>query len=410
MKDAVFLVSLYLMILVYPVARAAETPAGKLPKVFALDPQILTVAKQRVLAGDPLLKPALDRLRRDADKSLRVKSGSVMDKTKTPPSGDKHDYMSLAPYSWPNPSKPDGLPYINRDGEVNPETKTISDHTEMSKTISAVDTLALAYYFTGHEPYAEKAAALIKGWFLDPATKMNPNLNYAQAVLGRSDGRGTGIIDVVGLIHLVDSIGLLDGSKAWTPELQHGMEGWFRAFNQWMLTSKNGLDEAKSANNHGSWYLAQTAAYALFTGDQATARKQVEAGKKNIAAQIELDGRQPLELKRTKSYMYSLYNLDALFILAELGRRVNVDLFQYRSQDGRSLQAALDFVAQYFPDPKGWPAKQIEPIKQPDTKLAGLLRRASIAFTNPKYEQLIAKADVKDIDPCLWQLLWPVPK
>ena len=388
-------------------AAGVEANVEPLPRVFSFDAKLLAATRQRVLAGDEVLRAALSHLRDEADKALKAKGVSVMDKTLLPPSGDKHDYMSLAPYYWPDPASSNGLPYINRDGEVNPETRTISDHEGLGRTCSLAETLALAYYFTGNEAYAAKATALVRNWFLEPATRMNPNLNFAQAVRGRSAGRGIGIIDTVGMIRLVDALGLLQGSHAWPPENQQGMEAWFRAFTEWLVTSKNGRDEAAAANNHGSWYLAQTAAYSLFTGDVATARKQAEAGKARIAAQLEPDGRQPLELRRTKSYGYSLYNLDALLTLAELGRRVDVDLFTYRTADGRSLRAAVDYLKPYFPSAKAWPNKQIEPVKSPDLRLAGLLRRAAIGFHDPQYEKVLDQADPQELGSSRFQLLWP---
>ena len=184
-----------------------------------LAPLAAPAANQQIAADNP----ALAQLRRDADKALKAAPGSVMEKTKTPPGGDKHDYLSLAPYSWPDPSKPDGLPWINRDGEVNPESRTGTDHDALERMCSRVETLALAYHFTGQQPYAEKAATLLNVWFLDPATKMNPHLQYAQGVPGRNTGRGTGIIDSVALIRVTEAIGWLDGAPAWTPELQRGM-------------------------------------------------------------------------------------------------------------------------------------------------------------------------------------------
>ena len=356
--------------------------------------------------NDAALLPALGRLRREADKALKAAPGSVMDKAKTPPSGDKHDYFSLAPYSWPDPAKPDGLPWINRDGQVNPESRIGTDHDALSRLCSQVDSLALAYYCTGHEPYAEKAAQLLRVWFFDPATKMNPHLDFAQGVPGRSTGRGTGIIDTTQLIKLTDAAGLLAGAKAWTPEQQHGLEAWFRAFLKWLLTSKHGRDEAKAANNHGSWYLAQTAAFALFAGDVDQARKQVELGRARIASQIEPDGRQPLELKRTKSYGYTLFNLEALFTLAELGRRLDVDLYHYRTANGRSLRAALDYAVPYLDPAKKWPGQQIHEVHQPDAALASLLRRAATLYPDGKYAALLQPA-AAELAPSRFQLLWP---
>jgi hypothetical protein len=197
---------------------------------------------------------------------------------------------------------------------------------------------------------------------------------------------------------------MLKGSPAWTAGLQHGMEKWFRAYLDWMLTSKNGLEEARAANNHGSWYLAQTAAYALFVDDKKQARAAVRLGRERIAKQIEPDGRQPLELTRTKSYSYSLYNLKALFTLAEFGPAVGEDLFAYRTRDGRSLRAALDYMAPYFKADKEWLGIQIKEIKHPDPELAALLRRAAIAYREPKCEQMIQD---DNLESSRFQLIWP---
>jgi len=387
------------------ISSVSQAAAPALPKVFTLDPQQLAQTKQNLAAKDV----ALAQLKREADKALKEKCPSVMDKAKTPPTGDKHDYMSLAPYFWPDPNKADGLPYINRDGEVNPESRVGNDHDPMGHMASSVESLALAYYFTGHEPYAQKAAEFLQVWFLDPATKMNPHLDYAQAVLGRNTGRGIGIIDSVSLINVVNSVGLLEGSPACTSELRRGLQAWFRDYLKWMLTSKNGLDEAKTTNNHVSWYCAQVAAYALFADDTKAARKAVEEGRSLIARQIENDGRQPLELKRTKSYSYTMFNLQALFALAEAGKRLDIDLYHYRTEDGRSLRAALDYVVPYYDGTKSWPGKQIKDVKQPDPGLASLMRRAARLFPDGEYEQLLAKTD-SQLASHRFQLLWPKAK
>ena len=367
---------------------------------FAL---MMLLAAQGARAAD---NPAVARLLRDADKALAAKPGSVMDKTLMPPGGDKHDYLSLAPYSWPDPAKPDGLPWINRDGEVNPASRAGTDHDAFGLMCSQVETLALAYHVTRRDVYAAGAVTRLRVWFLDPATRMNPHLEYGQGVPGRNTGRGTGIIDTVPLIRVVEGLRFLRGSPAYTPDVEKGLQAWIRRYLDWLLTSENGRYEAAAANNHGSWYLAQTAAYAWFLGDTAQVRKSAEAGRQRIASQIEPDGRQPLELKRTKSYSYSIYNLEALFTLAELGRRVDVDLFSYHTSDGRSLRAAIGYMAPYFNADKHWPDQQIKEVKHPDDGMAALLRRAAIAYREPKYEALLN-------DPALaasrFQFLWPPP-
>src|SRR5262249_41732789 len=221
---------------------------------------------QRAHANVPALKPVLEPLLREADKALEMKPLSVMDKGVTPPSGDKHDYMSQAPYFWPDPTKPDGKPYIRKDGQRNPEILKIADHEHIFKLTDAVSALGLAYAITGREEYAAQAARLVRVWFLDPATKMNPHLNFGQGIPGINTGRGIGIIETRSLPELLDGASLLHGSKAWTAADQAGLEDWMTQYVKWLVDSPYGKDEAKNGNNHETWYEVQVAALALWTG------------------------------------------------------------------------------------------------------------------------------------------------
>jgi len=319
--------------------------------------------------------PALARLELDAQKALTSGPFSVVTKTVTPPSGDKHDYMSQAPYFWPDPNRPNGLPYIRRDGERNPEIDKITDHRVMDQMESAVETLALAYHATRNEDYAAKAAALLHVFFLDPERRMNPNLQFAQGIPGVNTGRGIGLIETRGLTRVVDAIGLLAGSKAWTATEQKGMEDWFSKFLQWMLESKNGRDEAAAKNNHGTFYDVQIVSFALFLGKTDLAKSVLETAKtKRIAVQIEPDGRQPLELTRTKAWSYSVGNLDGLMLLARLGENVGVDLWNYETRDGRSIRKALEFLKPFASGEKKWTYQQLG--EWPPQILLPLIRRA----------------------------------
>ena len=180
----------------------------------------------------------------DAERALKADLVSVMQKQQTPPSGDKHDYMSLAPYWWPDPTKPGGLPYIRRDGERNPEYRTFGDNERCDAMVNRVEALALAFAVSGKERYSDRAILQLRVWFLDPSTKMNPNLNFAQAIKGVNDGRGIGIIETYSFRRLIDAMILLKQSKGWTAEIDRGIRAWFEAYLRWLQESPNGKEEA----------------------------------------------------------------------------------------------------------------------------------------------------------------------
>jgi hypothetical protein len=374
---------------------ATQVTLSGAPHVFLLDAEHLKETRQRIRDGDRSFVPALAELERDAKRALAAGPFSVVNKDATPPSGDKHDYMSLAPYWWPNPKTPDSLPYIRRDGERNPEIGRISDRGNLGRTGNAVETLALAYYFTGNESYATKAGQLLRAWFLDPPTRMNPKLQYGQAVPGINTGRGIGLIETSGVPQVVDSVGLLAGSKDWTETDQRGLEEWFAKFLQWMLESKNGRDEAAAKNNHGTYYDVQVASFALFLGKTELAADVLRAaGSKRIAAQIEPDGRQPLELARTKSWGYSTMNLRGLMLLATLGERVRVDLWNYQSADGRSIRKALDYLVPFALDGQKWPHQQLGRLSP--QSLYPSLRLAALKYPDGPYRALVSKIPAED--------------
>ena len=369
-------------------APGAEQPPE--PKVVSINPAELAAIKAKLAADAKFLRPALDRLIEDADKALKQRPLSVLDKKKSVTGADAHDYVSYAPYFWPDPDKPDGLPYVRRDGKRNYELVRHGDAPNFGAVMQAVHALAFGYYFTGDARYAEHAATLLRAWFLDPKTRMNPNLDHAQAVPGGDSGRPEGVLEFRDMPQLVDALGLLEASPAWTEADRKAMREWLGQYYQWLTTSRIGKGENEAANNHGTWYDAQVAGFALFTGDRDLAKKVIEDSKtKRIAAQIEPDGRQPLELKRTKSFDYSRGNLDGLFALATLGKQVDVDLWSFETKDGRSIRKALDWLIPYATGEKKWAYEQIKDLQ--GGSLAPLLRRAAVAFHEPAYEKLLAK-------------------
>lgn len=382
------MLSLILFLLIGPQQPRSH---NNLARVFLLDAKELQHRRQ-IAQSHPASDEILRVVRLEADKAMSAGPFSVMYKETTPPSGDKHDYMSLAPYFWPNPDTPNHLPYVRRDGERNPEIKGISDHDEMGKVASSVHALALGYYFTGNEEYADRAGRLLRTWFLDPSTAMNPNLAYAQGIRGITTGRGIGIIDSQSLTAVVDAVGLLSGSNNWSEADQKGMEHWFASFLDWLCTSKNGKDESNAKNNHGSFYDVQTADYALFLGRDDVAKQILfTAEQKRIATQIEPDGKQPLELARTRSFGYSCFNLRALAELATLGEHVGVDLWHFKTKDDRSIRAALDYLLPYALGEKPWPYKQLGDLGARD--LVQPLLEAARAYNDSDYEAAAKKIE-----------------
>ena len=357
---------------------------------FGARPGALEKAKIAATTDEAAGK-ALKKLIADADKALAVTPPSVMQKTKVPPSGDKHDFMSIAPYYWPNPATKDGLPYVRKDGKVNPESRAEAANDTLRARLvgTTVETLALGYYFTRDEKYAEHAAKVLRTWFLDPATKMTPHFRFAQAIPGVNDGRGTGLIEARGLADAADAAILLVGSKHWSAADQQALQAWGEGFFEWLLGSKNGQDERAAKNNHGTWYDVQAVKWALVLGRKDKAKELcVAAGPGRIGVQVEPDGKQPLELVRTATFSYSCFNLRALSALAGLGEHAGVDLWKYRSADGRSLVAALDFLVPYLgKNPQPWTMQQIH--ESNDDDVLPVLRAAALATGDARYESLL---------------------
>jgi hypothetical protein len=324
-----------------------------------------------------------------------------------PPTGNAHDYYSLSPYWWPDPTKKDGLPYIRRDGETNPESKKDLDQPRVAAMGGRAYTLAIAYYLTGDTRYSARAAQQLRAWFLDPATRMTPHLRFAQLVRGNDAERGSGIVDTRWFIEAVDASRLLEGSRDWSPADASALRAWFAEYLNWLRTSPNGKHEHDAKNNHGSWYAAQTATYALFTGDSALARQIAEDAKARIGWQIQPDGQQPIELERTRSMHYSGFNAEALSRVAEVGRQVGVDLWRFQAPEGGSLRKATDHLARYLPDPSKWPGKQIYPI-EPDLFVL-LLRRAQVGYGAPVYEEMLRALPDSLVRRDRTVLLYPAP-
>lgn len=333
-------------------------------------------------------RPALDKLIKEADAALDKGPYSVTYKKMMPPSGSKHDYMSMGPYWWPDPEKPDGRPYIRRDGEINPERDEL-DSPQKSNMINAVRNLSLAWFFSSDDAYANKAAELLRVWFLNEETRMNPHLEYAQSIPGITPGRFIGVIDGASFAQLVDAIDLLETSGSLSDQEVQGIKDWFRKYLRWLTESDHGKNEDAYKNNHSVAYDVQAASIAFFIGNmEYAARKARELPRRRIDPMIEGDGSQPEELIRTKAFSYSVGNLRNFYNVGEIGLNTGVNVYGYVNQKGGSLHKALDFLIQYIGKEADWPYEQISGWEQTEDDLGLLIRRAARIYENDAYQKL----------------------
>lgn len=361
---------------------------GGVAATLLIDAEQLAHTKTRIEKKDPKLKPAFDLLLADAEAALEEGPFSVTHKEKLPPSGDKHDYASYSRYWWPDPNQPDGLPYIRRDGVTNPSSQSLkeSDRQRIGALGNNAETLGLAYYFTQEEKYAQKAAELLRVWFLNTTTRMNPNVNHAQCRPGHNDGSKSGILDGRLMTRALEGSLLIADSSALSDAERKGLKDWAAEYFEWLTTNEMALQEAASKNNHGSYYDAQAMYFALYAGKREAATqiaKQFE--QKRLFSQIQPNGAMPEEMARTRPLFYSIYNLHALFLVAHLAQQVDVDLWKASEDQGR-LRAGLDYLVPYTDAEKPWPAPTIRTTDR--MEMFAILQMADRAFPDGNYLEM----------------------
>lgn len=344
---------------------------------------------------------AYKTLLKQANKKLEEGNYSVTYKPTIPPSGDKHDYVSLSRYWWPNPETADRLPYIYKDGESNPELDKY-DRNRLGEMCEAVNTLSLAYFYSNDEKYAKKAVELLRTWFLNKDTHMNPNLNYSQFIPGRdgSKGRPEGLIDSYSFVGMLNSVQLLKQSKQYTNADEKGLKEWFGAFAKWLQTSELGKKEDAAKNNHATSYDSQLVTYFLFSGNIKEAEKVIAAfPERRMFSQIEPDGKQPNELWRTLAYHYSIYNLSHMLDLFLTTQKFGKELYKLESSDGRSFYKAVDYLASFLgKEVEAWPYKQISGWEEKQVELCNdLYRIVTLDPSQSKYLALYKKYSVEDL-------------
>ncbi len=295
-----------------------------------------------------------DRILRLANEALELKPPAVTDEIATNSAGGPHDFFSQADYAWPNPTNKNGLPFVGRDGESNPNVFTYH-RLAMRNMKDAVAALAAAYVITGDDKYVRKANELLRVFFLDDKTKMNPNLQYAQAVLGSATGEPYGIIDTLHLAELAVAIPFLEKSPAFDKSVDAGLKKWFGDYTDWILSSTNGIKEMNNPNNHSIACFVQLASFAKFTGNQKVFELSQQKFKETLFPnQMTNNGSFPRELKRTKPYGYSIFQADNLATLCVLLSTTNEDFWNIKLADGRTPKDSVDFIYPYLADKNKW--------------------------------------------------------
>lgn len=289
-----------------------------------------------------------------ATAALSEPAVTVTAQRSTRSSGGIHDFYSEGDYWWPDPANPGG-PYIQKDGQTNPDNFTAHRHA-MIRFSQLAGSLASGYLLTGKDEYAAALLRHARAWFVDSATRMNPHLLYAQAIQGRATGRGIGIIDAIHLIEVVKGLQAVEASPVIAANDMSSMRAWFSEFLYWLSTHPYGIDEKNAANNHGTCWVMQVVAFAQFTGNDSLVNDCRQRYKKVLLPnQMAADGSFPLELKRTKPYGYSLFNLDAMASICQLLSTPEDNLWNYETADGRSIKKGIEYLFPYVQDKSKWP-------------------------------------------------------
>lgn len=324
-----------------------------------------------------LTSAELTTLASAAPAALRAPIVTVVDKSQASPSGDPHDYVSYARYYWPDPAKPDGLPFLSRDGRHNHEQVARGDRQRIGDFCDNVAKLAAAWHLHRDEAAARRAGGWLRAWFIAPTTRMNPHLEYAQVRLGHKGNRGnsSGMLDARGFASVVDALLMLRGSPALAPDEESVIKAWFTTYLHWFTTAGIAVEERAAKNNHGTWYFAQALPIARYVGRDDLARQLLEEEKQLIAHQIKSDGSQPEEIRRVDGLGYSRFNLEAHAVVARHAAGLGVDLWNYTAPNGASLRTALEFLRPYNQAPEKWPTSQNEKLRP--GFLDALLREAA---------------------------------
>ncbi|GJJ74678.1 hypothetical protein EMPS_07036 [Entomortierella parvispora] len=371
-----------------------------------------TVQAERRVAVGYILRQANNAYRNQTVYSVVRKPAS-----KIPPSGDRHDYSSLARYFWRNPDTKDGLPYVRWDGKPNPEMDSVWDYRLMRKMFRDCVFMGQAYFWTGEERYAEKIVYRVKEWFLDEETKMNPNLKYGSLIFGHDLGRAQGVLDMFKVYGMFDALKMIEGSRAMSsePTLISDLQTWFTDYLDWIDSSVQAEQERNAKNNHGTYFSVQYVAILEFLGLTKEAKQYCEEAKETrLRPQLQHNGAQPHETARPISFFYSTFNLQGLMLLAMQAEAHGVDLWHYKApkeelvvhfnkktskklkMGGATIEDAVWFVSDYATrDLSEWPYPDSGTRDLPDVLKMAKIAKLVYGQGNRPWKKMIVKLEEK---------------
>jgi len=326
--------------------------------------------------------------------------------------GGKHDFFSEADYFWPDPKNPNG-PYIDRDGMTNPDN-FVEHRKAMIRFSKIIGALASAYKITGDEKYVKEAVIHLKAWFINPETLMNPNLLYAQAVKGKFTGRNYGIIDSIHLMEVAQGVIVMEKARAMDPETAAGVKKWFAEYTNWLMTSKPGIQEELTKNNHSTCWAMQVASFAKLCNNQVVLDSmRIRYKTVLLPNQMGADGSFPLEMSRTKPYGYSIFNLDAMTMLCQILSTPQDNLWDFETPDGKSIKKGINYLYPFIADKSKWTLKPDVmywdnwPVAQPFLLFGANAYNENAWFLtwkmldhNPQVEEVIRNLPVRH--PLIW--------
>ncbi|PKP00418.1 MAG: hypothetical protein CVU13_02635 [Bacteroidetes bacterium HGW-Bacteroidetes-8] len=370
---------------------ATVVSCSKSEKIISImyDDSLLKAAKDAIAANDSAIMPKYAEFINYVDSVIiNMEPLSVVkDKKRVAPSKDPRDYITLSPYWWPDSTVEGGVPYIRRDGRRNPEVYEYLERVNSTIFAESVQLLAVAYYLTDNEKYAEKCAQMLRVWFLDSVTGMNPNMTYSQTVPGMVEIRGTGIIDARRIAGALNGAKMIENSPSWSQEDRLKLKDWANSFRYWLENSVNGLKEAQAPNNHGLWYEVTHQAVVMYGGDYDYLRKIiVDKQLPRIDSQMQPDGSFPHELARTLGLHYSTFAMEALSLTDIMAEKVGLNIWDYKAANGNSMLLALEYLKPFWKDPQSWPHMQISPFNSERGSL--LLYRAGKRTNIEEYVKL----------------------